>query len=395
MLLLLLLLFGLKEERLVAFSIMSNNLTETPLPNISALNRVASQEASNERSAKQQLQTNKHESESESKCTFTLGFDMEYTNRTIQSLMPTLEKVKKITVLNSSSQIVTEKADITRSSSVEGVEVVANGPIPKKDSSVTFAPNTKPPKAFRPSKIGYKDPPQRNQTKFGKANLARDIPIFVGIIAILLFFAFQMGEIGEISNNGVKESPTAKLDRLKASIEEQMNKKKEIYENRMIGCNLFLADSTIPGAGLSLFSGTHYNKSATVLQSSLAFKFIQNNKTLIDYALLLKHHPLLANLKGDVWMLNGNNGNSTMTMKASQEIFPGQELFLSFDDHPASSHLQTQLFLNIPIPTDFELADEIVKDEIITQTGTRQTGERPSGGGSKSRSVLLVYASPG
>ena len=367
---------------------MSNNATETPLSFITTLEKVVSQETINERTSKQQKPTKKPET----KFTSPLGFDMEYTNKTIQTPMPMSYNEKMSSTLNGSSEILSGRAAVARSTSAE----VANRPTLKIEScGVTFAPNTKPPKVFRPSRIGYTDPPQKNQTKFGKAKLARDIPIFVGIIAILLFFAIQMGGVGVVANNGVKESPTAKLDRLKASIEQQMKKKMEIYENRTIGCNLFLADSTIPGAGLSLFSGTHYNENATVLESSLAFQFSESNKALIDYALLLKHHPLLDNLKGGVWMQSGNT-RMTMTMTASREIIPGQELFLSFHDHPASSHWKTQLFSKIPTPTDFELADEIVKDEIITQTrSTQRKGERQSGGGSKSMSIILVYVPSG
>ena len=155
----------------------------------------------------------------------------------------------------------------------------------------------------------------------------------------------------------------------------------ELYEDGLgtVGCDLFLAESSIPGAGLSIFSGRHFNADDVVLESSLSLKFGEDKSDLWDYGLILKHHPMLANLRGDVW----RRGNGTMLLKASKEILPGNELLLSFEEHPASTS-NSKLFSKIPRPEHYVLADEIIKDEINTQSGrTQRKSEEHTGGGSK------------
>jgi len=133
---------------------------------------------------------------------------------------------------------------------------------------------------------------------------------------------------------------------------------------------------SIPGAGLSLFAGKHYNTNDTVLTSNLAFKLGEESRNLLEFGLILKHHPLLANLNGGIWRHDGD-GMSELT--ASKEILPGHELFLSFNDHPGSTS-QSKLFSNIPQPEHYELADEIVKEEMKNQRrGTPRRGNQPNG----------------
>jgi len=71
---------------------------------------------------------------------------------------------------------------------------------------------------------------------------------------------------------------------------------------------------------------------------------------------------------------------SVTALKAARVIEPGEELFLSFDEHPQH---RSDVF-SLPNLRDYELADEIIRDEIRTQrrgAATRKAGALSMGGG--------------
>jgi hypothetical protein len=367
------------------------NIPEEPLPYTSALGREVSQEEVNSRKPKQQRKTI---------FTSALGAEIEYSEKTIKKPIPASEQV----IITSALQGFTQSISADGKANLPLVSVVLSAPstvkqpgpsvppvIPqqqKPKKPVTFAPNTKPPKPFRPTTIGYEVPPKRNATKFGQANLARDIPIFVLVMSLLLGASLMLG--GTPTKGSGLADKKELLEGLKVRLEEALSLKVERYNNRAVDCNLFLADSSIPGAGLSLFSGQQFYASDTVLVSTLAFKLRNKITELVDYGLILKHHPMSANLNGGIWK---HSGDRSVELKASKEILPGQELFLSFEDHPAST-FQSQLFVNIPRPEHYDLADVILIDEIKTQVGKNQRrGVQNSGGGSKFHQMLICLCS--
>jgi hypothetical protein len=364
------------------------DVTEAQLPYTSALGGDVSQEEINSRKPKQQRKTN---------FTSAIGAEIEYIEKIIQKPSPTSELVIITSALQGSTHSISVdgKVKSPRVPVVSSAPSIVKQPGPslplypkqKPKKPVTFAPNTKPPQPFRPTTIGYEVPPKRNATKFGKANLARDIPIFVVIISLLFGASIMLGGTSTepLGLDGKKE----RLEGLKERLEEALSLKIERYNNRAVDCNLFLADSTIPGAGLSLFSGRQFFASDTVLESSLAFKLLNKSTDLVDYGLILKHHPVFANLNGGIWK---ESGNRSIVLTASKEILPGQELFLSFEDHPAST-FQSQLFMNIPRPEHYDLADAILMDEIKSHIGKHQrNGQQNSFGGSKfSSDALFVF----
>ena len=101
-----------------------------------------------------------------------------------------------------------------------------------------------------------------------------------------------------------------------------------------------------------------------------------------QYGLLLKHHPFLANVEGPIWSEKSDilAPSTVESLKATRVIEPGEELFLSFSEYP----LHHSDVVSIPTLEDYELADEIVNDEIRSQrrgAGTRKTGALSMGGG--------------
>jgi hypothetical protein len=93
-------------------------------------------------------------------------------------------------------------------------------------------------------------------------------------------------------------------------------------------------------------------------------------------ALLIKHHPQLANVEPTepLWSSGNNNDNSDrqnrmISLRATKDILPGQELFLEFDQHPA--RVMPDFFRNtvrIPTLNEYKEADEIILEERIAFT---------------------------
>lgn len=105
-----------------------------------------------------------------------------------------------------------------------------------------------------------------------------------------------------------------------------------------------------------------------------------------QYGFLLKHHPFLANLQGGPVWSDEVDISSVASLRADRAIEPGEELFLSFENHPQ----QQSDFINLPTLEDYELADEIVLDEIRSQrrgAAHRRAGAQSNGG---SESILAA-----
>jgi hypothetical protein len=82
------------------------------------------------------------------------------------------------------------------------------------------------------------------------------------------------------------------------------------------------------------------------------------------YGFLLGHHHILHNLHGGpLWTASQESeAGSGVVLKASRTIKEGEELFLNFYEHPASA-LGGKKF-SFPTQSDFELAHEIIRDEL-------------------------------
>jgi hypothetical protein len=111
------------------------------------------------------------------------------------------------------------------------------------------------------------------------------------------------------------------------------------------------------------------------MQMSLGWPFIDvpieegvSSLWLPPYALLLKHHPTMSNVElastNPSWTMNPPN--QPVMLIATQPIAPGQELFLPYPQHPASSSALSSLFPTIPTLDQYHEADAIILEERIT-----------------------------
>lgn len=92
-----------------------------------------------------------------------------------------------------------------------------------------------------------------------------------------------------------------------------------------------------------------------------------------QYAFLLKYHHLVTNVAGKTFITpedatyasSNSDVDSSYALSASKPIQAGDELFLPFSQHP-KSHLgaESLLFHNIPTTEDFDMAEQIIQDEI-------------------------------
>jgi hypothetical protein len=94
-----------------------------------------------------------------------------------------------------------------------------------------------------------------NKLYSGKAVLWRDVGIPVAVVAICIMLAFTAPTFG-------KNPPRKDLDSLEAIGDFLKNRAQKKYQKRggksAANCTLFLAPSSIPGAGRSLFAGREY-----------------------------------------------------------------------------------------------------------------------------------------
>lgn len=251
-----------------------------------------------------------------------------------------------------------------------------------KQQSVRFAADTK-----KPTRRGVAAPPQailRHQ-HVGKANLKRDLPIFFGVLAFLLFVAFQVGDVGHVPTKEDIASGKAKKPKDLKAMRENLGQMLVAFQHEQEGrrrkteCGLFLAESTIPHAGLSWYAGRTTEPGELVLESGVPLQV--DGVDLFDNDFLLKHHPGIINVE------RAQDG-----LRATQHIQAGEELFISFEQHPHSklgdSH---SLYSSVPTPNDYKLAEEVFDIEaeahmlatINRKFGPRikKTADRSAGGG--------------
>lgn len=144
----------------------------------------------------------------------------------------------------------------------------------------TAAPNTKREVRFTPeckthteagAKPTRKQPEKvHNPAKVGKANPKRDIPIFLGIIGFLMLQAYWWSDVGKPNDKKDKKKTLRDMQQaLKKQLEE--SRARELARKRTIECDLFLAASSIPGAGLGIFAGKRFEAGDEVVSNRRRF----------------------------------------------------------------------------------------------------------------------------
>ena len=106
-----------------------------------------------------------------------------------------------------------------------------------------------------------------------------------------------------------------------------------------------------------------------------------------SFALLIRHHPTLHNVDGDLMLSKQQQQHPII---ATRSIQVGEELFLSYNNHP-HSHLKSKdvqrtphhvdsnvnnndhpVFHNIPLLEDYNIADEIIQEQLQLFKATKQ-----------------------
>ena len=248
-----------------------------------------------------------------------------------------------------------------------------NGVLPKK--SVSFDKQTKPAKAMPPPQSKQKPLPPN---KFGKANPVRDICLVTVILSAMLYMTYDSGPNAEKPKGptgyekvlqefaeGVNRAFTGASDTLEKALNERM------FSNRRTDtCDLFTTESAIPDSGMGLFAGKSYVAGDIVVNHTSVLYPLSieglNNFFVPLHGFLIKHHPLLANVQGKL-ISDDLASSSTFELRATKSIAPGEELFVSFNEHPhgiltaktGGDFIDRYQFRKIPTKPDYELADEI------------------------------------
>lgn len=112
---------------------------------------------------------------------------------------------------------------------------------------------------------------QRNPAKVGKANPARDIPIFLGLVGFLFLVAYSFSGIGGTKEKEKKKSIRQMQDDLRKQFEVVQAREKA--KKRTMECELFLAHSSVPGAGLGVFAGKRFEVGDAVVSLKEGVRF--------------------------------------------------------------------------------------------------------------------------
>ena len=102
-----------------------------------------------------------------------------------------------------------------------------------------------------------------------------------------------------------------------------------------------------------------------------------------SYALLIKHHPTLYNIEGGDWFISpqGQQQEQGNPIIATRDIRAGEEFFLPYTSHPHSrtssrksnnNKQNDRVFDNIPLLEDYNIADEIIQEQLQLFKATKQ-----------------------
>ena len=243
----------------------------------------------------------------------------------------------------------------------------------QKAKRVAFSASLPPLKRNKPE-----DP---RKIKMGKANPLRDLLVFLGVMGGLVAYFWsdetvikdqQERETARLEARAAEESRRmANIERIR---EMQASKEREVYEKmdgkrRRAPCDIFVGPSSVPGAGLGLFAGRDFAQGDMVVEDPVGMLplLIDELHATHPMTLLLQHHPTLANARPQTLNNVGKDASKQfLTLQATSAISTGQELFLTFDDHPHSHRAHHSLFRDMIPPNDFRTADHILSDMLKT-----------------------------
>jgi hypothetical protein len=248
-------------------------------------------------------------------------------------------------------------------------------PVDRSDPSISLL---KEPKDDAPNEGRIKEPKptkEKSPTKFGKANLVRDILLLVSIIGGLLLLSSGSGEPKK------KSEVDDETDHIQSLTEMLQNLAKEAAGlRRKDQCSLFLHTGSIPNTGLGYFAGRNYTIGEIILEDYHTMPVHvsedengnSNKIYAIPSALVLKHHPILFNIEGVLYYHNENDAAPKLQLRVSKAIKEGDELFVEYDPilHDNS------IFNHIPTDSHYNRTKEIVADALRSVTDQAERSGR-------------------
>ena len=236
-----------------------------------------------------------------------------------------------------------------------------------------------------------------------QACLYFSIPVIV--IGLLLFLTADFENKG---NNNSNTTSSRKPASAKITLTNLMQQKvKEAMSRRRIDpCALFLHPGSIPNTGWSYFAGQAYQKGDLIFEEQQQQRQFSQSQLLTltlttttgnddkdddgledsirvpPYALVLKHHPTLANADGTLYLpSNSKNQEEEVDsslwrpLRATRYIEAGEEIFVPYH---AMLHRHSPTFDHIPTISDYAIADGIIADMITTSRRTAPRSRKTS-----------------
>jgi hypothetical protein len=223
----------------------------------------------------------------------------------------------------------------------------------------------------------------KKATHFGKADPKRDSLLFLGFLTCMFAISYWTHNSGipnqedHHDNNTKKRIPSlARVRHIQRSLERVLEETQKSGFAADTGCSIMLGSSSLPNAGWGLFAGRHYMVGDDILGGTQMMMRGDERPLEFDdirwhpYNLLVKPHSMLHNAK---WSFESPSSTTMTTnddkmnspsfprLVATAHIIPGDEIFLSWDDHHLYQDFPN-LFPTVPTPHHFQRADEIIQE---------------------------------
>jgi len=238
------------------------------------------------------------------------------------------------------------------------------------------------------------DPRKIYMGKMSKVKVCMHFSLPIVAIAILLFFSMEFDPTKNSSKGkGKKQTAKEALTQLM-----QLKAQEVMGRRRKDPCALFLHTGSIPGTGWSFFAGQHYQKGDLLMESTSSSSSSplvlgigdgssSSSIQVPPYALVLKHHPALANAGGPLYTTTTPSTNedaselspSSFQLRATRSIAVGEEIFVRYDPvlhgHPQDDNNNSPtsiLFDHVPLESEYSLADGIILDMLTTSRGHKK-----------------------
>ena len=219
---------------------------------------------------------------------------------------------------------------------------------------------------------------QMKATRFGKgkANPLRDLMALVGIIAVLMMITMNFDITGTNDEKVFEDTDEERHDVVADTLNGMANsvarsvqslfEKQTVRSKRTEECSLFLDRGSILGTGYTYFAGRRFSVGEVVISEAKSILPL-GVSSLASHAFLLKHHPSLANVEGVLFSNDETGDTSYFQLRAIRPIEAGEELFVDIQKHPSTKFPKYEsVFADIPSVEEYEIADAIIDDAILT-----------------------------